>query len=312
MSTKPENNGDIGYIDQPFFQQEMRACRPNFNAFPIPFILVFSTIHVALTVFIAVLSFGWHEVSIRYDNVCDSSSICMVTFPVAKTLIGPVFAYYELGNFYQNHFRFRGSRSYKQMGGAFLPTSGLSDCAPLILSNTSDPDSPPLAPCGLRAYYMFTDDYSLPFVGSNRNITWYHEISSLYKPISSNYTDNRSRWMKYTPGLADETQNERFAVWMRTSPTSQFRKLHTRISQPIFPGNYTVNITMNYPKSIYNGPRSLVFVSQSWAGGRNYTLISLNAGCALIYLLTALISECMKRKPVYSLGLRSSINEALL
>jgi hypothetical protein len=43
---------------------------------------------------------------------------CQITFTVAKEMTAPVYVYYELQNFYQNHRRYVKSRSDKQLSGA--------------------------------------------------------------------------------------------------------------------------------------------------------------------------------------------------
>ena len=51
---------------------------------------------------------------------------------IEEDLEPPIYVYYELHNFYQNHRRYVKSRSDEQLEGKFLPASELSDCDPLI------------------------------------------------------------------------------------------------------------------------------------------------------------------------------------
>ena len=64
------------------------------------------------------------EQSVRYDNVggCvgtrwDSVQECEVQMVIDETLDGPVYFYYELRNFYQNHRMYVKSRDDKQLAG---------------------------------------------------------------------------------------------------------------------------------------------------------------------------------------------------
>merc|ERR1719235_2124111 len=74
-----------------------------------------------------------------------------VTITVDKDMTKPVYVYYELENFYQNHRRYVKSRSDEQLKGDF-PGASLGDCDPL----KRDPiTGKVLWPCGLIANSMF-------------------------------------------------------------------------------------------------------------------------------------------------------------
>ena len=78
---------------------------------------------------------------------------------------GPVFIYYSLTNYYQNHRRYVKSRSDTQLRGADISYSSLlsSDCAPFIGNSTS---SKAYAPCGAIANSLFNGKRrSLPYCG---------------------------------------------------------------------------------------------------------------------------------------------------
>ena len=67
----------------------------------------------------------------------------------------PVYVYYELENFYQNHRRYVKSRDDVQLReGKLLTASDLSDCEPLIQSQNGT-KSPIRHPCGLIAGSFF-------------------------------------------------------------------------------------------------------------------------------------------------------------
>ena len=78
----------------------------------------------------------------------------------------PVFFYYELDNFYQNHRRYLNSRDSDQLAGTVLTTDQLTNCDPVITNSdvkiglTSisgvllDPNGP-ANPCGLVAKSLF-------------------------------------------------------------------------------------------------------------------------------------------------------------
>lgn len=45
---------------------------------------------------------------------------------------GPVYVYYQLNNFYQNHRRYVKSRDSSQLNGNYVPVDKLGDCDPII------------------------------------------------------------------------------------------------------------------------------------------------------------------------------------
>jgi len=88
---------------------------------------------------------------------------------------GPVFVYYQLDNFYQNHRRYVKSRDYRQLMGETRTAGEVkTPCDPIYknsqLANAGhtdsvsgsplDPDAVAI-PCGLIAKSLFNDTYSL-------------------------------------------------------------------------------------------------------------------------------------------------------
>lgn len=291
MQTNFLQNIDDRIFDKPLCQQDMRACRPSLTGYPAPFLLAFSTLHIFFSLLLMFLSKDWKEIRIRYDNVCEFNKTCVIKFKTNTSLINRLYAYYELGPFYQNHFRFRGSRSYPQLYGKYLNNNEISDCEPITYV---DNESTPFAPCGLRAYYFFTDLFSLP--GSDNNqvvwndtgISWDGEIGHLYRELNSKY-ENKSLWMENLEGLPNGILNERFIVWFRTSPSPNFRKLLAWTTDRLPAGEYTLNVTMNYAKEIYDGERWIILVAQSIAGGSNLPLIICNSVFGVVYIFAALL-----------------------
>ncbi|OHT17340.1 LEM3 (Ligand-effect modulator 3) family protein [Tritrichomonas foetus] len=294
-------------FDQPLCQQDMRACRPSLTGYPVPFLLAFSTLHIFFAVFLMFLSKDWEQIRIRYDDVCEYNKTCIIKFNTTQSLTHRLYAYYELGNFYQNHFRFRGSRSYSQLYGKYLAPDHLLDCDPLItidsadsflFQNVSNSSNIPLAPCGLRAYYMFTDLFELPgdnVTWNETGISWDGEIGHLFRELNENYPEE-SLWMNKIEGFSDSILNERFIVWFRTAPTPNFRKLLAWTKDQLPAGQHTLNVTMNYAKEIYDGERWIVLVAQSAAGGRNLSLIVCNSSFGVLYIFAALVTAIIRRK----------------
>lgn len=82
----------------------------------------------------------------------NQGATCDISFDVETEMAAPVYVYYELHNFYQNHRRYVKSRDDSQLDGQVQPESSLSDCDPLITNATS---GKVLHPCGLIANSYF-------------------------------------------------------------------------------------------------------------------------------------------------------------
>ena len=99
------------------------------------------------------------------DNVncqINSNSVtpvpCNIVMTAPADMAPPIYVYYELHNFYQNHRRYVKSRSDAQLAGAmYTDISSLADCDPLR-GVTIDGTMRPLDPCGLVAQSYFNGE----------------------------------------------------------------------------------------------------------------------------------------------------------
>jgi len=77
---------------------------------------------------------------------------CQVDMVAPEDMEPPVYVYYQLEDFYQNHRRYVKSRDDEQLDGSVKSYSALSDCEPLI---RADGNNKILHPCGLIANSFF-------------------------------------------------------------------------------------------------------------------------------------------------------------
>lgn len=93
----------------------------------------------------------------RYDDQCAMYSRCNVTFSSTRQMNPPVYFYYQLENYFQNHRRYVASRSDDQLRGFVISNSAV--CAPADSIPSGAPynqnTSLILNPCGLIAQSMF-------------------------------------------------------------------------------------------------------------------------------------------------------------
>ncbi|KAL0049495.1 hypothetical protein WJX82_003650 [Trebouxia sp. C0006] len=160
-----------------FTQQDLPALKPLLT--PVWVAAVFFGIAI---VFIPIgaaclaASAGVVEVSARYDDSCISGdthqqrdtnlvqlegvgTTCNVTLTAPRHMKPPIYLYYELDNYYQNHRRYVKSRSDSQLRGTGDNLSSTSDCDPeqVLQADTSKL----IMPCGLIAWSYFNDTYAV-------------------------------------------------------------------------------------------------------------------------------------------------------
>ncbi|KAL3313870.1 Cell cycle control protein 50A [Cichlidogyrus casuarinus] len=136
-----------------FYQQQLPACTPVVtvrNAYP--FCLFVGIIFIALGAWFLSVSKNLFEVEIPYTH-CESSTQglcselvknpsrkptdppcqCRQSFTIDSNIAGPVYVYYGLTNFYQNHRRYVRSRDDNQLNGQDVTLS--TSCDPFRVLN---------------------------------------------------------------------------------------------------------------------------------------------------------------------------------
>ena len=237
------------------------------------------------------------EIGARYDDRCatgffatdaeaarraqtdGAGTSCEVRLEATRSMRAPVFVYYQLTNFHQNHRRFVKSRSDEQLAGETSAPAN-SFCEPQA-SRMVDGERKAIDPCGLAAWSYFNDTYSFevttpaetsssPLPVNERGIAWPSDLKH-------KFADKAPRFHNDDPatrggGVVDGTLrgDEHFVVWMRTAAMSAFRKLWGRIEEDIPKGSVvTVRITNRFNSYKYGGAKRIVLSTTSWLGGKN-------------------------------------------
>lgn len=189
-----------------------------------------------------------------------NTTVCRLYFEIPNDIGPPVFLYYRLTDFYQNHRRYVKSMDQQQLQGDFRDNNSISnsDCDPLRI----DPETgKAFYPCGLIANSIFNDTIRSPkLAGSNaddaeyfmtdQGIAWSSD-RDLYKPTK--YTADQvvppPNWRYQYPTYNDTFQIpnlqewESFQVWMRTAGLPTFSKLALRNdTEPMRSGSYYVDV----------------------------------------------------------------------
>lgn len=273
-------------MTHPVCQQELRACNPMFEQHPFPFFLAVGILHLIIAGVVFGCAFQVKEYTQRYDNLCtNETSTVTLTFDLGSTLSPPVYIYYELLGFYQNHFRFANSYSQDQMLGRYVEDA--ESCKPMRYSPyTNNTDL--VAPCGLMAVYFFNDSYDVVSGGvfNEDDINWDGEKGNLFKPLSDEYSDEQ-RWMKNMTRFPGEIQNPHFISWMRVANSPNFRKLWAKATTDVGP-TVEIDVSCNYPSFMFRGERRLVLLKPGGLGGHNWFLAYLNLVLGVVCVVLAL------------------------
>jgi virulence-associated protein VapD len=316
--------------DSKFKQQTLPAWRPipSFRSTMITF-TVFGIIFLGLGILLYVMSDQIREEVVgSYDDdpVCKPKPLgseCTFPLEIKEKIVAPVYVYYQLDNFYQNHRRYVKSRSFAQLQGSYLTPDKLTDCDPIIKNKDLAPQinsffrsktnftaselELPAMPCGLVAKSLFTDTYLFKtLAGVNipideKGIAWQSDIDYKFKNfangtlvngVAKNWPD--VQWWDMT--------DEHFIVWMRTAGLPNFRKLYGKITQDIEPGKYNVEIQNLYDVNGFDGNKSFVLSTTNALGGKNYFLavcyIVVGSLClifAVIFLVAFLKKKNIRR-----------------
>jgi len=165
-----------------FKQQTLPAWRPVPTAASTMLTFsVFSVIFLAIGVVLYVMSDQITEIEKRYDMDCEdklrkTNDWCTVKLGrIQNTIEKPIYVYYQLDNFYQNHRRYVKSRDNEQLNGKYKTVKELGSCDPIIkvsdlwenqrmsieTNSKKLNDDDPAIPCGLVAKSFFNDTFEL-------------------------------------------------------------------------------------------------------------------------------------------------------
>ncbi|CAA7056747.1 unnamed protein product [Microthlaspi erraticum] len=183
----------------------------------------------------------------------------------------PVYVYYQLENYYQNHRRYVKSRHDGQLRSP-EDEHDVKSCVP-----EDNVGGESIVPCGLVAWSLFNDTYD--FTRNNqklsvnkKGISWASDRDSKFgkNVFPKNFQKGSPIGGKSLDPKIPLSEQEDLIVWMRTAALPTFRKLYGKIDTDLEAGD-TIEVLLqnNYNTYSFNGKKKLVLSTTSWLGGRN-------------------------------------------
>ncbi|WCJ28639.1 ALA-interacting subunit 1 [Euphorbia peplus] len=271
-----------------FTQQELPACKPILTPrWVISAFLLVSVIFIPIGIASLFASQDVVEIIDRYETECiplqnrtdklgyiqsAADKTCTRTIRITKHMKKPIYVYYQLDNYYQNHRRYVKSRSDQQLRSL----SGENDTDACKPENTNGGNAA-IVPCGLIAWSLFNDTYSFSrnnaqIPVNKKDISWKsdreHKFGSDVFP--KNFQSGGLVGGKSLNESVPLSEQEDLIVWMRTAALPTFRKLYGKIEVDLQP-NETITVTLqnNYNTYSFDGKKKLVLSTTSWLGGKN-------------------------------------------
>ncbi|PKA64091.1 ALA-interacting subunit 3 [Apostasia shenzhenica] len=305
-----------------FTQQELPACKPILTpGWVISVFTLVGTIFIPIGTVSLLASNKVVELVDRYDTACVPPSMtddkvgyiqndaikktCTRMLKVTKDMDQPIYVYYQLDNFYQNHRRYVKSRNDEQLRDA-SKANETSGCDP----EKTTSDGTPIVPCGLIAWSLFNDTYKFnrgtnEMLNVNKNgISW--KSDRKHKFGSDVYPRNFQTGNLIGGGKLNATKSlseqEDLIVWMRTAALPTFRKLYGKIEVDLKENDIvTVTLENNYNTYSFGGKKKLVLSTATWLGGKNNFLgiayLTVGGLCFLLATAFTLVYLVNARKP---------------
>ena len=234
---------------------------------------IFAVVMIPLGFVILFKSNEIWEFKERYDNIeeCQEKKTCSIKFSIEEKIKAPIYIYYGIKGFYQNHRRYVESIINDQMEGKEnadtencdnLKTNKEMGKTTAINGETLDENETAI-PCGIAAKLFFNDNFKITknnveiFIDDN-NIAWDVDRER-FKNL-----DLSKQWI--------DLENERFINWIKIAPFQNFIKTWGVINEDLDAGIYNVLIDSLWDVELFGGQKNIFLSQVNDFGGRNLFL----------------------------------------
>ena len=222
-----------------------------------------------------------------------------VEFTIPQTMEPPIYLYYKLTDYFQNHRLYAQSRQDEQLHGDQV--NDLGSCYPL-----KKWEGKLLYPCGLIANSFFNDTISKIEICPSKDaaecneapmrtdgIAWPTDRNDKYhgRPLRDKIeTDVGPNGRIPNPG------DERMMVWLRVAAMSTFKKLYGYFEHDTFQKGQVVKIPVISNYKATNFKKSLVLSTVSVMGGSQGFLAFFCVIFGVVCVVLSIIFFCINRK----------------
>ena len=193
--------------------------------------------------------FKWKVTSDK-DDYGDDIKTCYIQFELPRDLKPPLYMYYKLTNFYQNHRKYVESYDLEQLKGNAVSSDSLTDkCKPLKYVGDKI-----IYPCGLIANSYFNDTISSPVL------------------LNAKSSSNNETYEMSDKGISWSSDRDH-----------KYKKTEYKPEDIVPPPNWYKMYPKGYPTQSFGRTKSVVITTSSIFGGRNMSL-------GVIYVIVAAVS----------------------
>ncbi|GAB5353378.1 hypothetical protein AAMO2058_000031600 [Amorphochlora amoebiformis] len=285
------------------WQQKLAAWRPLMTPGCISAILItVGVIFIIIGITLLVLSLQIINISKRYDDKC-AGELCYIEIDIEEDMDAPVYFYYKLVNFYQNHRSYATDFDINQLQGRF---EEISSCS---VMETRERGPLSIYPCGLIANSFFNDVFSVTrrsagtstqtLLSGNdwdgSDISWRSDRDTKFKNATDFDPDEVTRIGSRGNILPFPTEQD-FQVWFRVAGLPRFNKLYRKIGETSLKKGDVLNVTIlnNFEVDSFGGEKHIFLSTTSAFGGSNLFLAScyiiIGTLCSIFSLFM-----CLKR-----------------